>query len=253
MMRRKGLILTYFIILSTSLAVAQSSDPTEIVKYSDDLLQGQSSSGTYRMTVKTPSWERRLELKVYSKNKEKMLVRILSPAKESGIGTLRIKNEMWNYLPNVEKTIKIPPSMMLQPWMGSEFANDDLVKESSIVNDYIHRLAGEVILDGETCLQVELLPKPNAAVIWGKILLSVRKQDNVPVREEYFNEAGKPIKVLYYSNVGQVSDRVVPRTWRMASQIKPGQETTIELMDDVQYNIPIDDAVFSLTNLKKIQ
>ncbi|KHE90610.1 MAG: hypothetical protein SCABRO_03654 [Candidatus Scalindua brodae] len=184
--------------------------------------------------------------------RDKMFIRILAPAKEAGIGTLRIKNEMWNYLPNVEKTIKIPPSMMLRPWMGSDFANDDLVKESSIVNDYTHQIVSREDINGESVLKIEFTPKPDAPVIWGKLYHWVRENDFVPLREEYYNEKGKAIKILEYSDVGQVSDRVVPRTWTMKSLTNKGHSTTIKLLD-VTYNQTIDSAVFSMVHLKSVQ
>jgi len=159
---------------------------------------------------------------------------------------------MWNYLPSVEKVIKIPPSMMLQPWMGSDFANDDLVKESSIVNDYTHKIISEQNIDGHPVCKIELTPKPNAAVIWGKIIYWVRKDDYIPLREEFYNEKMKLIKLLEYSDIGKVSDRIIPRVWRMKSIIKPNHYTIVRLVD-VKYNIPIDESIFTLANLKKIQ
>lgn len=227
-------------------------NPTEIIKQSDDLMRGESNSGTYTMLIRTPHWQRELKLFVHSLGRDKIFIRILSPAKEAGIGTLRVAHEMWNYLPNVEKTIKIPPSLMLQPWMGSDFANDDLVKESSIVHDYNHTIVQEINVNGDIVLVIELLPKPESAVIWGKIVRHVRQKDFVPLQEEYYDEKGKLIKILEYSDIGQVSYRIIPRVWIMTSRIKPGSSTTIKLLD-VQYNIPMEDDTFTLTNLKKIQ
>lgn len=162
-MTKKVFCTFLFLIFSSRIVSAQNISPTEIVKRADDLLQGQSNAGTYEMKVVTPNWTRALTLQVYSENKEKTLIRILSPAKEAGVGTLRIKNEMWNYLPNVERTIKIPPSMMLQPWMGSDFANDDLVKESSLVQDYDHMLLREDVIGSDKAFVIQLDPKPGAA------------------------------------------------------------------------------------------
>lgn len=224
----------------------------EYIKRSDDLMRGDTNQGIYTMHIKTPNWERALQLQVYNSGRTRTFIRILSPAKESGIGTLRVDNEMWNYLPNVEKTVKIPPSMMLQPWMGSDFANDDLVKESSIVEDYKHRIVGEKDLQDKTILKIELTPVPDAPVIWGKIYRWIRKEDYVPLKEAYYNEKGELIKTLYYLNEGRVSDRVIPRTWTMKSEIKQGHTTTIRL-EAVEYNKPIPDDIYSLTHLKKIQ
>ena len=222
----------------------------DIVKCSDDFMRGDTNQGIYSMQITTPDWQRALKLKVYSLGRDKIFIRILSPAKEAGIGTLRIENEMWNYLPSVERIIKIPPSMMLQPWMGSDFANDDLVKESSIVNDYNHTIAGEEKIDGNLCYKIQLIPKEGASVIWGKIMLWIRKNDFLPLKEDYYSERGKLIKVLEYSDIGVVSDRVIPKTWKMSSLIKPGHSTTIKLVD-VEYNNPIDEDIFTLQNLKK--
>lgn len=251
-MKRQVFIIFLALFLSSGTVFSENIYPTEIVKRADDLLQGASNRGTYKMRVVTPSWTRELTLKVYSENKEKTFIRILSPAKEAGIGTLRIKNEMWNYLPNVERTIKIPPSMMLQPWMGSDFANDDLVNESSIVNDYTHSFVSAENIDGYKVHVIQLDPKPDAPVIWGKMMFWVR-EDDVPLREEYYDERGKLIKVLDYSDIGKVSDRIMPRVWTMTSKVKAGHYTEIKLETDVEYNVPIDPEIFTLPYLKKIQ
>jgi len=244
------LALTLFLLPST--LHAEDLTAQEIVRRSDDLMRGDTNQGLYSMTITTPNWQRELKLYVYSVGRDKMFIRIMEPAKEAGIGTLRIKNEMWNYLPNVEKTIKIPPSMMLQPWMGSEFANDDLVKESSIVNDYTHTIVSEKEVDGRPLCVIEFIPRPGAAVIWGKILRWVRKDDFVPLKEKYYNERGKLIKELVFSDIEQVSDRMIPKTWTMTSMIKENHITTIKLID-VQFNVPIDENIFTLTNLTKVQ
>jgi outer membrane lipoprotein-sorting protein len=227
-------------------------EPGQIVKAAEDLMRGESIEGIYTMTIRTPGWQRSLRLKVTGQGRDKMFIRILAPAKEAGIGSLRIDHEMWNYLPDIEKTLKIPPSMMLQPWMGSDFANDDLVKESSVVNDYTHTLLSIDNLDGHTAYKIELTPKPEAAVIWGRRVQWIRLGDNVPLKEEYYDENGEIIKVLDYSNIGTVSDRVIPRTWTMTSLTKQGHYTVIELIN-VHYNLPVKNHVFTLQNLKKIQ
>lgn len=252
-MKKLILLIVLLIVLVCPFRVfASELNATDIVRRSDRLMRGDSRSGTYSMEIITRRWERELTLLVHSLGSDKMFIRILSPAKEAGIGTLRIKNEMWNYLPTVEKTIKIPPSMMLRPWMGSDFANDDLVKESSIVNDYTHHIIGREDIDGESVLKIEFIPKPDAPVIWGKLYHWIRENDFVPLKEEYYSEKGKAIKVLEYSDIGQVSDRVIPRTWTMKSLTKEGHSTTIKLLD-VTYNQPIDDAIFSMAHLRSVQ
>jgi len=232
-----------------SYCIAQDLTPQEIVKRADDLLRGDTSQGQYRMSVETPGWKRTLELDAYSIGRDKTFIRILSPPKEAGITTLRIENEMWNYLPKVERTIKIPPSMMFQSWMGSDFNNDDLVKESSIVYDYTHKILYEKQIGSHDVYKIELIPLPEAPVTWGKLLLWVRKSDFVPLREEFYSERGKLIKILEYSDIKQVSDRTIPTTWKMKSVTKEGHVTIIEVIDIV-YNEPVSENIFTLSNLK---
>ncbi len=253
---KKNKLFAFFCLLFLFPSMIVRADPTptptEFIKYSDDLIRGDSNQGIYTMHIKTPTWERKLKMHVYSLGREKIFIRILSPDKEKGIGTLRIKNEMWNYLPRVEKTIKIPPSLMLQPWMGSDFSNDDLVKENSIVDDYTHSLLKVEEIDRKEFYVIELRPKEHSAIVWGKIVRWIRGYDYIPLKEEYYDEKGKLIKVLEYSDITPVSDRIIPRVWKMRPVHKPGYETTIELVD-VTYNQPIDEQIFTLTNLKKIQ
>ena len=222
----------------------------DIIAYSDQLMRGNTLRGRYRMTVIRPKWRRTLELIAYAKGKEKTFIKIIAPAKEKGITTLRIKNNMWIYHPQVERIIKIPPSMMLQPWMGSDFTNDDLVKESSIVDDYTHKILYEKTVDGEKVYVIELLPKREAGVVWSKLIFWIRKKDFIPLREEYYDEKGRLVKVLSYSKIKQFSDRKIPSLWTMSSKIKPNHKTIIEVIEAL-YNQPLDENIFSLKNLKR--
>lgn len=157
----------------------------------------------------------------------------------------KIGFEMWNYLPRVEKVIKVPPSMMMQAWMGSDFTNDDLVKESSIVEDYDHRMTGEVKVDGVDAYKVEATPKPDAPVVWDKILYWIRKRDYVPLMQEFYSEKGELIRVMTFSDIREMGGRVIPTFWRMRPVKKEGRETTLRIIE-VEYNRPIGDEIFTL-------
>ncbi|HEC26779.1 MAG TPA: outer membrane lipoprotein-sorting protein [Gammaproteobacteria bacterium] len=222
----------------------------EIVTAVESRLWGSTASGKYEMTITTPYWKRTLKLNMWMRRPDKSFVRILSPAKEAGIGSLRIRSEMWNYLPKVERVIKIPPSMMLQPWMGSDFSNDDLVKESSMVNDYTHKVTGTENVNGTEVYRVVSTPKPEAAVIWGSIVYLVRKSDLMPVRQEYIDERGQIIKVLTFSDIRKFGDRELPSQWEMRPTRKPGNFTRIRVVD-VVFNKPIKDSIFTLRNLRR--
>jgi outer membrane lipoprotein-sorting protein len=219
----------------------------------DLLLRGNTSKGLYEMTITDPNWKRTLKLRVWEKRREKKsFIRILTPPKEEGIATLKIGFEMWNYLPRVERTIKIPPSMMMQPWMGSDFTNDDLVKESSIVEDYIHRLIDKVKIDGFDSYNVEAIPKPDAPVVWGKLVYWVRVEDFVPLKAEFYSEKGELIRVMTYKEIKEIGGRVLPTYWQMVPVKKKGRMTSLRIIE-VEFDISLSDEIFSLRNLKRVR
>lgn len=229
---------------------AQPLEGREILDKVEKLLWGSTVQGEYEMTIATPRWQRTLGLRLWMDRPRRSFVRILSPAKEAGIGSLRIGTEMWNYLPNVERIVKIPPSMMLQPWMGSDFTNDDLVKESSILDDYTHKVVATMQLDGAAVVQVEAVPKPDAAVVWGRIVHWVRRADTMPLKQEFFSERGERVRVLAFSDVRQVGGRILPTRWEMRPDAKPGNSTTV-VLKEATFDRPVDDAIFSQRNLQK--
>ena len=236
--------------LFSSAVSAQDPNGRDILDRVERLLWGSTVQGEYEMTITTPRWQRTLGLRVWMERPRRSFVRILSPAKEAGIGSLRIGSEMWNYLPSVERVIKIPPSMMLQPWMGSDLTNDDLVKESSILDDYTHKVLGITTVDGQEIYQVEATPKEQAAVVWGRVLYLVRKRDFMPHKQEFFSERNELVRVLSFSEVRSVGGRTLPTRWEMRPVAKPGNVTTFVLKEAV-FDRPVDEAIFTQRNLQK--
>jgi len=252
MITRRGFlrVATAAVPLGVPRAHAQSSEGREILDKVEKLLWGSTVQGEYEMTIVTPRWQRTLGLRLWMDRPRRSFVRIITPAKEAGIGSLRIGTEMWNYLPNVERIVKIPPSMMLQPWMGSDFTNDDLVKESSILDDYTHKVIATAQLDGATVVQVEAVPKPDAAVVWGRIVYWVRRADTMPLKQEFFSERGERVRVLTFAEVRQVGGRILPTRWEMRPDAKLGNSTTV-VLKEAAFDRPVDDEIFSQRNLQK--
>src|SRR5271157_302994 len=151
--------------------------------------------------------------------------------------------------------MKIQPSMMLQSWMGSDFTNDDIVKESSIIEDYVHSLDGKATVDGQECYRVMLKPKPEAAVVWGKILYYARTADCLPVKEEFYDQHGVLKKTMSCSNLKTMHGRLVPTVYRMATLKKrrdtDADEYTMLEIKDVVFNVAIENRIFSLQHLKR--
>lgn len=247
---KKNVSVLLLLIFLASPAFSAKPTAKEIIKRVDDLLRGDSAHSVMEMTIVNPRWERTLKMESWEVGRKKTLVRILYPKKEEGVGSLKLDYQMWNYLPRVERVIKIPPSMMMSSWMGSDFTNDDLVKESSVVEDYTHELEGEVDLGGERAYKVVAIPKENAPVVWGKLVFFVRVDDYVPLRQEYFSERQELVRYLDFRDIKQMGGRTLPTTWEMVPVDKKGKKTIIRLID-IEFNLPIDESVFTLRNLKK--
>lgn len=239
-------VLTFGII-----PVARSGEPNsarDLVEQVDDLLWGRTMTGALEMRVQTPRWTRTLAINAWIERPRRSFIRITSPAKEAGTGSLRIGSEMWNYLPKIERIIKIPPAMMLQPWMGSDFTNDDLVKESSRINDYRHEFAQDA---GQADFYiVDSTPLPNAGVIWGRIRMRVRRADSIPLDEQFFDDRGALVRVMTFSNVRTLGGRTIPTTWTMQPVGKQGNSTTITLKS-ASYDGAIDAEIFTQRNLRQ--
>jgi outer membrane lipoprotein-sorting protein len=247
---RPALPLLALVLMTGPSVRAQGQDATEIVERSENLLWGKTLQGELEMSVATPRWKRTLLLRVWIERPRRSFIRILSPAREAGIGSLRVGAEMWNYLPAIERTIKIPPSMMMQPWMGSDFTNDDLVKSSSLANDYTHRIIASEDPGGTPAYVVEAIPKPEAAVVWGRIVLRVRKSDFVPMMEEFYDERGSMVRILTFSDVWPMGGRSVPTKWEMRTAARPENVTTVVLKSAL-YDQPLNAEIFTQRNLTK--
>ncbi len=247
------LVLTLLLLLgATSPAVSVTDEQRvyEIVDQVDQLLRGDSSQGTITMQIVTENWQRSLTMQVWSQGTENSLVRIEKPRKEAGTATLKVGNNIWNYLPKVSRTIKIPTSMMMASWMGSHFTNDDLVKESSMSRDYFLTISYEGERNGSSVYEFTLIPKPDAAVVWGKLELEVRQDDLMPTWHRYYDEDGTLIRELTFSEYTLMGGRRVPTRLVMQPYDKPGEQTVI-IYDDLVFDIPIQADTFSLRNLER--
>ncbi len=243
----KLLQILYFILITSSI---QPQSAADIIDKAENAIKGKSAYGIVEMVVKTPDYTRKLKMKSWWVGNEKALIVILSPRKEKGNKTLKIGNEMWNYLKNTETTIKIPPSMMLQSWNGSDFTNDDLVRESNIKRDYYLKIIGKEPIDSIECWKIECIPHKDAPVVWGKLYYWVRIKDFLPALVQYYDEKGKLIRTLKFSNVKKVGNRKIPTSWKMISQIHPGHSTELKILK-MEFDIHISDRKFSFRELER--
>ena len=241
-------------LLNTSLLVLLSSPlqaqtAREIIDRVDRLLRGESSRGRITMEITTEHWSRSLDMEVWSLGVEHSLVRVQSPAREAGTATLKAGQEVWNYLPRVDRTIKVPPSLMMGSWMGSHFTNDDLVKESRIVDDYDFEISFEGEREGVEVWEFQLTPRPEAPVIWGRIDEQVRKADLMPTWIRYYDEDGGLVRTMTFSGYRTMGDRLVPASMLVIPADKP-EEHTVLTYHELDFGISLDENFFSLRNLR---
>lgn len=142
--------------------------------------------------------------------------------------------------------------MMMQSWMGSDFTNDDLIKESSIVEDYTHSIVGDSTILGREVYKIQLIPKPESAVVWGKIYSWIDKKDFIELRTEMYDEDGYLINEVRFSDIKSLGGRMLPAKMEYIPVDKPGNKTVVEY-SDVEYNIPITEDFFSLQNMKRVR
>lgn len=252
MKRLSPILLAMIGILFVVIAASAQPDAKEIVRKADEHLRGQTNKAEMTMRLERPDWSREISMKSWSKGTDQALILITAPARDEGTTFLKRGNEVWNWVPAVEKVIKIPPSMMMQSWMGSDFTNDDLVKESSIVEDYTHTLIGDTTIAGRDCWKIQMIPDEDAAVVWGKVLIWIDKKENLQLRVEYFDEDEELINVMEMSDIKMMGGRLIPARMEMSPVDEPGNKTilTYQALD---FNIQIKDSFFSEQNMKRVR
>ncbi|NGP89459.1 outer membrane lipoprotein-sorting protein [Fodinibius halophilus] len=239
------------VLLFSGVTMLQAQDATDIVQKADKKMRGESSRAKITMKIVRPSWQREVTMKAWSLGTDYSLILVTAPARDEGTAYLKRENEIWNWLPNINRTIKMPPSMMSQSWMGSDFSNNDLVEESSIVTDYNHTMAGDSTISDYKCYKIEMTPKPQAPVVWGKLISFISKQEYLQLRTEFYNEDGKLIKVMEGSRIKNMNGRTIPTKMEMIPMNKKDQKTVL-LYEDIAFNTDIDERFFSIQNMKRV-
>ena len=248
----KSVLCVAFILITTNINAQELPNARQIIDKANQLMRGNSSYMEATMKIIRPTWERTLSFKAWAKGTDYSIIYITSPAKEKGQVFLKRDNEMWNWVPSIERMIKIPPSMMMQSWMGSDMTNDDLVKESSVVEDYSHKILGEEMIKGYDCYKLELIPKEDAAVVWSKIVSWISKKEFITLKNEYYDEFGDLINMEVLSKIKDVGDRTIPTYFEIIPLEKEGNKTTMEF-EVIKFNISLKDGFFSIQNMKRIR
>lgn len=237
-------------MLLTGTAAAQTAE--EVIRRMDDKARGASSKAEITMTIVRPDWQRSISMKTWSKGTEYSLILITSPARDKGTAFLKRENEIWNWVPNIGRTVKLPPSMMMQSWMGSDFTNDDLVQESSIVKDYTHEFGPDSTIDQHEAYKIILTPKPDAPVVWGAVHTWVTKDEYLQLRAEFYDEDGYMVNLMTGSELKVFDGRLLPSRLEMTPVDDPGNKTILDY-ESLEFDVDIRNNFFTVSNLKRIQ
>jgi outer membrane lipoprotein-sorting protein len=247
-----GLLLVIF-YYNPILLSAQQLSATDIIKKADEKFNGEKSSQmVMTMTIIRPAWQRSVEFKNWSLGKDYALTLITAPAKDIGQTFLKRGTEMWSWNPSINRLIKLPPSMMSQGWMGSDYTNDDILKESSVVNDYTHEIIGEEPVMDRGCYKIKMVAKEDAAVVWGHQIRWVDKKEFLFMKAELYDEDGVLVRTETGSEIKIMDGRVIPTRLELIPSEEPGNRTVV-IINEIKFNINIQESFFSQQNMKNIR
>ena len=256
-MSAKDKVILLFVIVfcsgNATWLTAQSISATDIIRKSDEKFNGEKSSVmVMSMTIVRPTWQRTVEFKNWSLGKEYALTLITAPARDIGQTFLKRGNEMWSWNPSINRLIKLPPSMMSQGWMGSDYTNDDILKESSVVTDYTHEIMGEEKIGDLVCYKIRMTAKENASIVWGHQIRWIEKKEFLVMRAELYDENGDLVRTEVGSDLKVFDGRTIPSKLELLPAEDPGNKTMVEIKD-VKFNVQIEESFFSQQNMKRVR
>lgn len=237
----------------TFTAYGQGITATEIIRRADEKFNGEKSGySVMSMTIVRPAWKRSVEFKNWTLGRDYALTLITAPAKEAGQTFLKRGNEMWTWNPAINRLIKLPPSMMSQGWMGSDYTNDDILRESSVVTDYIHEIAGEETIGGRLCYKIMMTAREEAAIVWGHQIRWIDKNDFLILKAELYDEDGILVRTESGSEIRNMDNRTIPTRIELVPAEEPDNRTVIEIRE-IKFNIPVEESFFSQQNMRRVR
>ena len=252
-MKKSALIFYVLIIVFTSHTYAQTDlSAKDIIIKADELTRGKTNESVMKMEIIRPTWKRSVTMKSWGRGMDYSMTYIISPAKDKGSVFMKRKTEMWNWMPSISRMIKIPSSMMSQGWMGSDYTNDDILKESSIVYDYTHKVISEEKIEDFDCYKIELTPKEDAAVIWGKVLMWIVKDKYIQVRTEFYDEDDELIKSNFGHDFKIMDGRLIPTIIEIVPANEEGKKTVLYIQK-MKFDVDLPENFFSQQKMKRVR
>jgi len=242
----------FCILLVMLVQTVMGQNAKEIVESAYDKMRGENSYSRMEMKIIRPSWERTIRFKTWTKGTEYSLALITAPAREEGKTYLKRGDEMWSWSPSINRMIKLPPSMMSQGWMGSDYTNDDLINEASIVDEYTHEMAGEDTIRNMACYKIRLTPTEEAAVVWGEIMMWISKKGNYEMKALYYDEDDDLVKTHLSYEIKTLGDRRIPSKFEIIPEEEKNKRTVVEIKE-MDFDVQFNEKFFSQQNMKRVR
>jgi len=252
----KGKIIVTILMMSgffMNVSYAQEKiTAEEIIKKADEKMRGKTNTSTMDMEIIRPTWKRSVSMKGWGRGMDFSMTYITAPAKDKGQVFMKRKTEMWNWMPSIGRMIKIPASMMSQGWMGSDYTNDDILKESSIVIDYTHKIEKEENIEGFDTYKIEMIPKDDAAVIWGKVYKWITKDEYIQIKSEYYDEDDELVKSDFGYDFKKMDERLIPTRIEIIPANEEGKKTVLYIKE-IKFDVDLPESFFSQQKMKKVR
>lgn len=237
-------------LMIATTAIGQSA--SEIIERMEEVMRGESSYAEMTMSIERPRYTREMSMRAWALGEEYSLILVTAPARDQGTTFLKRQNEIWNYVPTIDRTIKMPPSMMSQSWMGSDFTNDDLVRESSAVDDYEHRILREESYEGRDAWVLELIPNPETPVVWGKVLMWIDREEYFQLRIENYDQRDELAKTMEFKEIGMLGGRMIPARLVLTPADRPEQRTILNY-SNLEFDVDLDPSFFTQQNMRRVR
>lgn len=235
-------------VIDASLMKDGRLDLDAVVAHFEDLYRSKSSISEAELTVTTPRRERTMRMRIWTQGADKALIVIQAPARDKGTATLKVDKNLWNYLPRIKRTIRIPPSMMLASWMGSDFTNDDLVRESSYRDDYTYELVGKS--EEPRGWLVRFVAKPDVVGLWKRFELIVSEDGMIPLEARHYDRKDRLARTVRWDEIEVFEGRRIPARMTLVPKDKQGHKTVMRY-HDIQFDVDVPESTFSLSRLEQ--
>ncbi|TVP59555.1 MAG: outer membrane lipoprotein-sorting protein [Halomonadaceae bacterium] len=250
--RRSLSILSISVLIALSGNAVHAMSPAEIIERMEATMRGESQYAEMTMKIVRPRYEREVSMRSWLKGRDHSLILITAPPRDEGTAFLMRRNDIWNYDPRIDRTTRLPSSMMAQSWMGSDFTNDDLVRDSDLVEDYHHELLGTEEYDGYQAYVIEMTPKPDTPIVWGKVRLWIGVDDYMQLRIENYDQRDRLVNTMKLDQIEQFGDRRVPTRLSMVPADKDDERTVLTYRQ-IEFDMDIHESFFSRANMQRLR